>query len=225
MENTNHSVGRFFKVMVNGQAYLNLLYLGATFPLGIFYFVFLVSGLSLGISLSIIWVGIPILLLMGAGWWALATFERFMAIQLLKEDIPAMARPVDHALGTWAGFKEYFANPVTWKSLLYLFMKFPLGMITFVVIMVMVPLTVAFLSTPFTYDTVQFFQSGISFGTWFPVWQIDSMGDALIGALVGLMLWPVTLHITNGLAWVHAKFARMMLSLDPIERLKSIAEA
>jgi len=215
MENINQSFGRFFKVMVSGQAYLNLLYLGATFPLGIFYFIFLVSGLSLGISLSIIWVGIPILVLMGGGWWALASFERFMAVHLLKEDVPAMTRPVDRDKDIWTGFKEYFTNPVTWKSLLYLFVKFPLGMVTFVVIMVLVPLTVVFLSAPFTYDTVQFFQSGISFGSWVPAWQIDSMGEALIGALIGLLLWPVTLHITNGLAWVHAKFARMMLSLEP----------
>jgi hypothetical protein len=224
MENFNQSLGRFFKVMVNGQAYLNLMYLGATFPLGIFYFIFLVSGLSLGISLSIIWVGIPILVIMGGGWWALAFFERFMAVHLLKEEIPTLARPVNRDADIWAGFKEYLANPVTWKSLLYLFVKFPLGLITFVIIMVMIPLTVAFLSTPFTYETVQFFQSGISFGPWFPVWQIDSIGDALIGALVGLMLWPVTLHVTNGLAWVHAKFARVMLSRDPMERLNLTAE-
>jgi hypothetical protein len=225
MENNNQSVGRVFKVMVNGQTYLNLLYLGAAFPLGLFYIVFLVSGLSIGISLSIIWVGIPILLLMGVGWWALATFERFMAVHLLKEDVPPMARPINRGQGTWAGFKAYFTNPVTWKSLLYLFLKFPLGMITFVVISVLVPLTVVFLSAPFTYDTVQLFQEGISFGSWFPTWQIDSMGDALIGALVGLLLWPVTLHITNWLAWAHAKFARVMLSLEPFGRYNSMLKA
>lgn len=225
MDNPNRLVGRFFKVVIEGQTYLNLFYLGVAFPLGVLYFVFLVSGLSLGVSLSIIWVGIPILLLMGVAWWALAAFERYLANHLTKEEIPPMARPVDHGTDMWVGLKAYFSNPVTWKSLLYLFLKFPLGLATFVVLMTLIPLTLAFLSMPFTYETVQFFQSGLSFGPGLPVWVVDSMSDALLGALIGLALIPVTLNITNGLAWVHAKFARIMLSLEPFGELSSMAEA
>jgi hypothetical protein len=50
-----------------------------------------------------------------------------------------------------------------------------------------------------------------------PPWEINSMGDALVGVLIGLILWPVTMQVANGLAWVHAKFARFMLSLNPME--------
>jgi hypothetical protein len=75
---------QFFRVMGSGQAYLNSIYLLLSFPLGIFYFVFLISGLSIGLPLLIIWVGVPILLLVGAGWWLLAAFERQMAIHWLK---------------------------------------------------------------------------------------------------------------------------------------------
>jgi hypothetical protein len=200
--------------MGSGGAYLNLFYLLAAFPLGVIYFTFLVSGLSLGISLSIIWVGIPILLLMGAAWWALASFERYMVIHVLKEEISAMARPTNEGDDIWSRFKAYFTNPVTWKGLLYLFVKFPLGIATFVVLITIVSLTLAFLTMPLTYQSLNYFQ-GISFGPGLPIWQIDSLGDALLAALIGLMLWPVTLHITNGLAWVHAKFAKMMLSINP----------
>jgi hypothetical protein len=217
MGKSNLTIGNFFRVMISGGAYLNLVYLLAAFPLGIFYFTFLVSGLSLGISLSIIWVGIPILLLVDAAWWVLARFERYMAIQLLKEEIPAMARSSNEGVNIWIHFKTYFTNPVTWKGLLYLFMKFPLGIVTFVVLTTVVSLTLAFLTVPFTYQSLHYFQ-GISFGSGLPIWQTDSIGDALLAALIGLMLWPVTLHITNGLAWVHAKFARLMLSVDPFER-------
>jgi hypothetical protein len=222
VNNLNPTVGRFFRVMVSGQTYLNLIYLGAAFPLGVFYFVFLVSGLSTGISLAIIWVGIPILLLIGVAWWVLASFERFMAINLLKEDIPAIARPSNEGADLWSRFKEYFANPVTWKSLLYLFLKFPLGITTFIILVTLVSLTLAFLSMPFTYEYLQFFQGGISFGPGLPIWQIDSLNDALLGALIGVMLWPVTLHVTNGLAYVHAKFARLMLGAESKNMLASI---
>jgi hypothetical protein len=207
--------------MGNGQSYLNLLYVLAAFPLGLFYFVYLVSGLSLGISLSIIWVGVPLLLLVGAGWWLMASFERYMAIHLLKEDVSEMSLPANPTDDLWTRFKTYFSNPVTWKSLLYLFIKFPLGLATFVVLAVMVTLTLGLLSMPFTYQHVELFQ-GISFG--FGVWQIDSLFDALLAALVGLILWPVTLHLTNGLAWVYAKFAKLMLGNEPFVKSTSIIE-
>ena len=206
------NVSRFFRVVVSGQAYLNLLYLLVAFPLGILYFVLLVSELSLGIPLLIIWVGIPILLLVGVLWWVLASFERLMVIHWLKEDVPAMVRPLIEGADVWTRLKEYLANPVTWKSLLYLFMKFPLGIAAFVVLTTLISLTLAFLAMPFMYEFLPEFQAGIFLSPDLPAWQIDSMNDALLGALIGLMLWPVTLHVTNGLAWVHAKFAKVMLS-------------
>ena len=216
------NVGRFFKVVVSGQAYLNLLYLLVAFPLGILYFVLLVSGLSLGIPLLIIWVGIPILLLVGALWWALASFERLMAIHWLKEDVPAMARPFIEGADVWTGLREYLANPVTWKSLLYLFMKFPLGIAAFVVLTTLISLMLALLAMPFMYELgsvngfLPEFQAGVFLSPGLPAWHMDSLNDALLVALIGLMLWPVTLHVTNGLAWLHAKFARVMLSVDPM---------
>jgi hypothetical protein len=208
--------------MVSGQAYLNLFYLLVAFPLGVFYFAFLVSGLSTGISLSIIWVGIPILLLVGVGWWVLASFERFMAIHWLKEDVPVMALPWNEGTDIWTRFKEFLTNPVTWKSPVYLFLKFPLGMATFVILTTLISLTVAFVSLPFTYEFLPEFQVGVFSDPGAPTWHIDSMGDALLGCLIGLMLWPVTLHVANGLAWMHAKFAKVMLSIDPMGKLTAL---
>jgi hypothetical protein len=205
---------RFFQVMVSGQAYLNLFYLLAAFPLGVFYFVYLVSGLAAGISLSIIWVGIPILLAVGISWWIMAGFERLMAIHWLKEDIPAMVRPSQASTDLWTRIKEIFTNPVTWKSPVYLFLKFPLGLATFVILITLISLTIAFLTMPLAYEFLPDFHIGVFFDPSLPVWRIDSLSDASLGVMIGLMLWPITLHITNGLAWVHAKFARVMLSLD-----------
>jgi hypothetical protein len=51
------------------------------------------------------------------------------------------------------------------------------------------------------------------------------MNDALLCSLIGLILWPITLHVTNALAWVHAKLAKLMLSMNPKEWLTAIAEA
>jgi hypothetical protein len=87
-----------------------------------------------------------------------------------------------------------------------------------VVLTTLLSLTLAFLTMPFMYEFLPEFQAGIVLSPGLPVWHIDSLNDALLVALIGLMLWPVTLHVTNGLAWVHAKFAKIMLSVDPIGR-------
>ena len=222
MKNATQTAFQFFKVIVSGQAYVNLFYLLVAFPLGIFYFAFLVSGLSAGISLSIVWVGIPILLLVGIGWWVLASFERFMAIHLLKEDVPAMVLPLNEGTDIWTRFKESLTNPVTWKSPLYLLLKFPLGIATFVIMFTLTSLTLAFLTMPLTYAFLPEFQVGVFFVPDLPTWRIDSMSDATLSALIGLMLLPVTLHVTNGLAWVHAKFAKVMLSVDPMGKYSAL---
>lgn len=205
---------QFFKVMISGQAYLNLIYLLAAFPLGVFYFVFLVSGLSLGISLSILWVGIPLLLVVGMGWWMLARFERFIAIQWLKEEVPSMNLHPNKSGALWAQFKAYLSNPITWKSPVYLFLKFPLGIATFAILATLVSLTIAFLTLPLTYQVLDF-QMGGFFSSNQITWQVDGIGEALIGTLIGLFLWPATLQLINAMTWVHAKFARVMLSIEP----------
>jgi hypothetical protein len=227
MNSPDQIVGRFFRVVGSRQGYLNLIYLLLAFPLGVFYFVFLVTGLSLGISLSIVWVGIPILLVVGIGWWALANFECFMARYWLNEDIPLMEQPFSKGGDLWERLKGVLANPVTWKSPLYLFLKFPLGIASFVILITSLSLTLAFLIMPFTYQHLPNFQVGVGvfFGGGLSGWRVDSMNDALVCSLIGLMLWPVTLHISNGLARVHARFARVMLSADPLGRLTAIVRA
>jgi hypothetical protein len=74
MNSSNDPFERFFGVILRGQTYLNALYVFLAFPLGLFYFIFLVTGLSLGVGLAILWIGLIILLAMIAGWVALAAF-------------------------------------------------------------------------------------------------------------------------------------------------------
>ena len=86
---------KYFGVITKEETYLNLIYLLLAFPLGVVYFTFLVTGLSLGLGTVIIWIGIPILLAVFAASWGLAAFERMLAMLLLREEIPPMS-PVKH---------------------------------------------------------------------------------------------------------------------------------
>jgi hypothetical protein len=214
-------LAKFFGVFLNGQSYLNALYLLLAFPLGLFYFIFLVVGLSLGVTLLILWVGILILLVVLAGWWGFAAFERQMAIWLLREDIPPMQPPGERPQGIWAQFVSYLVNPVTWKSLVYLLVKFPLGLLSFVVIVTLAALTGAFLTAPLTFAIfpMQIDLIGNQ------VYSIDTPLEAALAFLAGLFLALISMHILNGLAWVSGRFARLMLGRFPAARRPDTPEA
>ena len=201
----------FFGIVLKIQSYKNILYLLGSFPLGVFYFIFLVIGVSTGLSLSIIWVGIPILLLVCACWLAFAKFERFIVINFLKEEIPIVEQKNIGDVGLWRYVGFILSDPFSWKSLLFLLLKFPLGIISFGFLVVLISLSVAFLSLPFSFRTIQFFQISIPMLSGQRIFEITNMKAAICGTLLGMILWPITLYIAKGLTWVHANSAKLLL--------------
>lgn len=193
---------RFFGVVTRGQSYLNIVYLLLSFPAGLFYFIFLVTGLSLGLSLAIVWVGIPILLLVLAGWWGMLIFEREMALRLLNVEIAPMTRDPNPPQGLWARLKAILGNPVTWKGLAYLFARFPLGIVAFVIVVTWLSLTIGLISAPFVYSF-----ASVNYGAG----RIATLSDALLCAVIGFVIGIAGMHLMNLLAYISGQFARLML--------------
>ncbi len=199
---------RFFGVIARGQTYLNLLYVLLAFPLGLFYFVFLVTGLSVGIGTIIVWVGLVILALVMAAWWLFVLFERQLAVGLLRVEMDPLETPnTREAQTTWKKIGAYLGNPVTWKGLLYLFLKFPLGLAIFIVSCVAISLTAYFITAPVTYT---FINPEVWF-TYNTFWRIDTLSDAMIALVIGAVMLFVTLHLVNGLAWISGWLAKVLL--------------
>lgn len=203
MDNVTEFLNKYFRVVVKGQSYLNLIYLLLAFPLGLIYFVVLITGLSLGVGLIIIWIGLLVLMLVFALWMGFISLERLLANALLREKIDFAPPRLPEGLSMWEKFKAVLKDPSTWTGLAYLFLKFPLGIFTFVTIFTSITLTLSLISAPFTYPFATF---DLGF------MQVNSLADAFTVCLVGMLLWPVTLHIGRALAWVSASFARIMLT-------------
>jgi hypothetical protein len=221
MQSLMNSLAQFFGVFLKGQTYLNMLYLFLAFPLGLFYFVFLTVGLSAGIPLVIVWVGLLILLAVFAAWYAMIAFERQMAIWLLREEIPPMTRQDLTGKSLWQKFTATLSNPVTWKGLVYLIAKFPLGLVSFVVLVTLISLTLGLVAAPFYYQyAAPNYNITVDGVRYIPLWAVDTLGEALLCSLLGVLIGLASLHAFNGLAWVSAKFARVMLgnfSTAPIQ--------
>jgi hypothetical protein len=198
----------FFGVIVHGQSWLNLLYLLLCFPFGLFYFVFLTVGLSIGIGLAIIWVGIPILLVMVAAWWGFAAFERLQARYLLGVAMPPSPRPWEQGEGVLGRLRAHFGSASTWKDLVFLLLKFPLGVAAFAVTVALMAAADALLFAPLYYHSGSVINVGINIGPW----HVDRLWQALILVPTGFLALIISLHIFNAAAGLFRVIASALLA-------------
>jgi two-component system phosphate regulon sensor histidine kinase PhoR len=203
-------------VVFRAQTYWNLLYLFASFPLGLFYFVALVAGLSAGLGSVIAIVGIPILFVTLIAWWGMAAFERQLAIWWLRVDIRPLYRPRPEGLTAGKWLKTHLGSSVTWTSLIYLLAKLPLGLFSFALAAGLTALTSRLLLAPLPYLL------DAALGN-----PLDT--PRLIGPLalsvVGMFVGVASLHILNGLAVVQGRFARLMLGQSDMAARLSATQA
>jgi Putative sensor len=196
---------RFLRVPLEARSYSNLLFLALAFPLGLIYFIFLSVGLTLGVGLTLILIGLPLLALVLAASWGLTALERQLAIHLLGAEVPPM-RPAQPAprRGFLHDTLDFLGNPVTWKGMGYLLLKLPLGIVTFVVTISLLAVSASLLIAPFAYPTGLLEWDGA-------VWNLDSPGAAVLCGMLGVLLAFLSLHVFNGLAWVWRTLASAML--------------
>ncbi|HXU45066.1 MAG TPA: sensor domain-containing protein [Thermoanaerobaculia bacterium] len=201
-------LGRFLCAPFELRSYANLLYLALAFPLGLAYFVFLVVGLSVGLGTVIIWVGVPILAAVLAGSFAFSMFERELAIRLLGAEVPPMTPAAGGPQSVSQRIKAFLKNPVTWKGLGYLAVKFPLGLGTFVLVVTLSSITLALLLAPLYYGWIA---PDLVFSLDDGTWVVDSLGGALACSAAGALFGLVALNLFNGLAFAWRKLADLML--------------
>ncbi len=205
-----------------GRTYRHLLYLAMAFPLGLAYFVFLVTGVSVGAGLIVVWVGVPILLGMMLAWRGIGTFERGLHRGLLGIDIP---EPTTTFLGEgslWSRIKGLLEDSVTWRTLAWLFIRFPAGLFTFVVLVTLTSVAVTFMAAPllipldvewFTRWNIDVEPGFFNIGGWEPgnsdIWWITTLG---------VILFIAEFHLINGLAWIHGVVGKALLGTSARQR-------
>ena len=188
----------FFGVVARPQTWLDYVYLWLAFPLGLFYFIFLVVGLSVGLSLVIVWVGIPMLLLVAGAWYLFAGFERVLARELLRVPVAPAPRAWEAADGVWNKLKAHFASASTWKDLVFLLARLPLGIVSFTIVTTQAGLAAAFIGAPLfqRFDAL-----------WIGGQRIDSPGLAFALVPVGVLIVIALFHVVHGWAWLCGKLA------------------
>lgn len=182
-------IDKIFGAVVKPQTYRNMLYLLLSYPLGLAYFIVLVVGFSLGVGMLIIFVGLPILLAVFALSRGFLHLERWLASALLGAHIPERA-PVPAPRGLIERGKAILRDPSTWRGLAYLLVRFPMGIISFVMFMVVVAPSLAMITAPLTYNIIQ-----MNIG-WSRVEDFDS---AVFVCSIGAIWALLGIHVIN--AW------------------------
>jgi hypothetical protein len=196
-----------FGVAFRGRTYANILYLMLAFPLGLLYFVFLTVGISLGVGLYVLIIGLPLLVLTLLAWRQFVKFERFQSRRLLGARIqPEAVLHWSAGQNAWRWFRARLSSSLTWKGLGYLFLKFPLGLLAFILLIVLGVISLVFISIPFIYQNVNV---DIGHGL-----ALD-LPQALIFMVLGLFLALFSLHVWNGLAFVFKWLSEKLLTADP----------
>src|SRR3954454_8593077 len=212
------SIVRFASVAWDPQSYRNLLYLALALPLGIGYVAVLAIGLSAGAGLAVILIGLGLLLATLFAGRARAAVERLPARTLLRIGLHP---PIEGGIGlSWRQRVQlWLRDPVTWKSLVYLLAKLPMGILAAALIGV-----IGFFSVVLTFaPIIVAFVPVIFFG-----WEISNPLVALLGVPLGISLFLGGLHLFNGLSWIYGICARIMLgpsTVDLRERVEGMRDA
>ncbi|HWW59977.1 MAG TPA: sensor domain-containing protein, partial [Thermoanaerobaculia bacterium] len=194
-------IQHFFKVAARPSTYGNVAYVWLAFPLGIAYFVLLVTGSALSLGLSLLWIGLAIMLAFVLSIRGLGDFERLLSKWLLGESLTARAWPArSQRFFPWLG--SILKDSTTWKGALFLLVKFPVGILCWVVSVATFAVSAAFLLAPLDHGGRLYIAD----------WTLhDPTGGFLISAF-GALLLIATLHLHNAMGALWRFMGRQLLT-------------
>ena len=195
-------------------------YLLLSMPLGILWFVLIVTGVAVGLGTLVIWVGVPVLAGTMLLWRGAARFERLWVGLTLGADVPDPYRPAaaGSLLRRW---RVLAVDPATWKDLVYLLLLLPLGVLWFSLVVTFWTFALGLLTLPLWYRWAPVSLGMIQVdGTAYPVSSylvVDTLAEALWAAPAGLVLCLVAAWVARGLGVAQAGIARALLGPSPAQ--------
>lgn len=203
----------------------SFVFLMASFPLGLLYFIVTVTGLSVGLGTIVIWIGLPILFITLLCVRGMADIERRMVSSLLRIPMSSQWRPQQEAgRGFLRRFGSVLRDPYTWTGMVYMLLKLPLGIMSFSVALTLSVVSAALTVLPLVYLVNLFVDSilamnGISAQSILIPYFIEVHGafDPLmfvrtfIGVPIGIVLWIITRFVLSGLALFSGELAKALL--------------
>jgi Arc/MetJ-type ribon-helix-helix transcriptional regulator len=200
-------LGNTVGVLFKGRTYLNFIYLMLLFPVGLIYFIYIITVASVGLGLLITIIGIPILILFLISVYGMAWAHGRMTELMLGIRMPSKRRKLRVTGGPWRMLMAVLKDPRLYTSLLYMVMLMPIGIITFTVFFTLIVVSIALILSPIA--SIAGVLSGLPIGYPGPDWF--NLFSSVLGFLIGwaLLLW--TFHLSNLTAILIGKISRALL--------------
>jgi len=196
----------FFMIITDLHAWGAVLYMLISLLTGVVFFTWVVTGLSLSLSLLILIIGIPVAGLYLLSVRGLALIEGRIVEALLGVRMPRRSVFISSNKGLWNKFKELLFSGITWKVQAYMLLQLCFGIIYFTVAVVFLVISLSLIASPF----IELFipqgvhpESDIK-----PEWLLQLVP---LFPFVGILLFFITLHLAKAIGKFQGWFARLML--------------
>ncbi len=200
-------LGRFFGVAADPRAYASLFYMVLTLATGIFYFTWVVTGLSVSLGLAVLIIGVPFVILFFGSVRILSLVEGRLVEVMLGERMPRRPLYAVRGRGIVQRIGDMFTDPRTWSTLFYMLLMLPLGIVYFSIAVTLGSASLAMLLAPLA------LLPGVEFSVW--LFGLDIARDAAwllpLVSVVGALLLFVTLHVARTVGRAHALLAKHLL--------------
>ncbi|GAA5011446.1 hypothetical protein FNZ56_00535 [Pseudoluteimonas lycopersici] len=200
--------GRFFGVIADPRTYGALFYMLLALATGIFYFTWVVTGVSMSAGLAVLIIGIPFVILYFGSVRLLSLVEGRIVEVMLGERMPR--RPLYSERGKpwlqriWA----MFTDPRTWSTQLYFLLMLPLGIAYSSIVVTLLSVSAAFIALPIS--LVLGFNGNL-FVDGYQVLDQFAWWEWIAAVLGGVLLLFATLHLARGIGRLHGLLAKHLL--------------
>lgn len=205
--------------MVHWRGYLRAIHFLLMFPLGIAYFVFFVTAFAFGGALIWTFVGPPVILLALFISLYIGDLEAWMVNVATGEDIRRPPKVLEGATSLREKVWTRVIDPSTWTGVIYQVAQFPIGIASFVIVVVGFSVAATLIAAPVivALDPTSIFlhQGPIDV-------VVDDWWEALPFMPLGFLAWLVTMHGIALCSSLHAMWARLMLGTR--SRLRPVAQ-
>ena len=200
---------RFFGVIAEPRTYASLFYMLLSLATGIFYFTWVVTGVSLSGGLAVLIIGIPFVILYFGSVRVLSLVEGRIVETMLGERMPR--RPLYSTRGQplLERIKDLFTDPRTWATQLYFLLMLPLGIAYFTVAVTGLATSLALIAAPIAVLLGDF--GGALWIDEINVMDVHGLWALTLCFIAGVVLLFLTLHLARGVGYLHGQLAKHML--------------
>lgn len=199
-------ISRFFGIFADAGAWGSLIYMVFALVTGIIYFTWAVTGISIGMSMIFLIIGIPIIILFLYSVRGIAFVEGRIVEALLGERMPRRSKFTNKNIKLWDRIKNLLTDRSTWTGILYLILQLPLGIIYFTVMIVMITVSIASIFAPLA--RVIWNLPIMNFGNGY--YEIPLVLLPLM-TLVGFLMLTITMHLAKFVGKIHGRYAKAIL--------------